>query len=227
MGIAAPIVGGRGNSGLMKRLLSGVHRIRRRILLHRRLLAALAVAAAVWLGSQLVLAPPAQTVSVWTLADDRVAGEVVQRSDLHQVDFLPDAVPSRAITGPEAVVGKPLAHALAAGQPLTTSAVLGRQWVLDQGGLSIVPARITDAAVVGLLRAGDEVDLYATDVSGPGGAARLVAAAVRVVAVPPATHEQAGQPIPGRLILVGVTPEQVADVTRASAGEFLSIAWAR
>lgn len=211
----------------MKRLLSGIDRIRRRILWHRRLLAALAVAVAVWLGTQAAIAPASPTVPVWTLATSGEAGDVVRSGDLRQVGLLPDTVPDETITDPRAVVGRPLAHAVAAGQALTESAVVGSRWVRSQGGLSVVPVRITDPAVVRLLRTGDEVDLYATDVSGSGAAARMVAEAARVVSVPKEVRDEGAQPLPGRLVLVGVSADQVGEVTRAAAGEFLSVAWTR
>ncbi len=211
----------------MKRLRSGLDRIRRRILWHRRLLAALAAAAAVWLGVQAAMAPTARTVPVWTLASRGNPGDLVRHGDLRKVGLLPGTVPAEAITDPRAVIGRPLAHAVAAGQVLTDTAVLGKRWVHGQGGLSVVPVRITDPAVVPLLRTGDEVDLYATDVSGSSGAARVVAHAARVVSVPKAVRDEVGQTLPGRLILVGVSPEQVGEVTRAAAGDFLSVAWRR
>lgn len=217
----------------MQAVLSAVsvrlHRIRLRILRHRRLLAALAVGLATWVGVQAATAPASPESPVWTLARDLPGGAVLARSDLQVRGFLPGTVPPGAVSDPATVIGRPLAHAVDRGQPLAESMVLGEQWVDDQDGATVVPVRISDPTVVELLRVGDHVDLYATEVaaaaSTPG--AELLATGVRVAAIPDASDRATPGALPGRLVLLALPESRVGTVTSAAARQFLSVAWRR
>lgn len=203
------------------------HRLRRRVLLHRRPLAALAVALAAYAAVVATSAPPPATVPVWTAAHDLAAGQQVRPDDLVEVDFPPQSVPRDALSDPRALIGRVVSRHVGRGQPVDPSVVIGERWTRDQGGLAVVPVRISDAAVVELVRPGDRVALFATDVTGSTAAASLLVSDARVVSVPMTETEAPGAGLPGRLVLLGVPPEQVEDVTTATARQFLSIAWSR
>lgn len=216
----------------LSRLGARLRRLRLRILRHRRPLAAVVAGLAVWLGVQAATAPASPTIPVWTAAADLEAGAVLGASDLQATGFLEGTVPSSAITDPAEVIGRPLTHAVDRGQPLAATMVLGERWLAAQGGATVVPVRISDAAVVDLLRVGDEVDLHATPMAVSSGAARADQAAVlvedaRVVALPP--PPEAGDPasLPGRLVLLAVPAPSVGIVTSAAARHYVSVSWSR
>jgi hypothetical protein len=85
-----------------------------------------------------------------------------------------------------------------------------------------VPVRISDAAQVGLLEVGDEVDLLAT--APESGTTTTVAAGVVVLAVP-GVDQEAPDAITGRLIVVGIPTPTVAEVTAAAVTSFVTYAW--
>ena len=73
-----------------------------------------------------------------------------------------------------------LAAPIGRGEVVTDVRLVGPGLALAQPGETIVPVRLPDAGMAALLRAGDEVDLLATD---PGtGEAALVARDVTVLA---------------------------------------------
>jgi len=81
---------------------------------------------------------------------------------------------------------------------------------------------------------GDRIDLLATDpqVGGAGGGpagATVVATGVPVLALPPAdpTSALGATGLSGRLVIVGVLPDQAPRVADAAARAFLSVAWSR
>ena len=94
-------------------------------------------------------------------------------------------------------------------------------------GLVAVPVRLPDAAMVGLLRVGDRIDLVSVD---PGtrraAAPSVVAADVPVLAIPDAAPEVGATGLTGRLVVVGAAPADVARIADASVRTFVTIAFA-
>ncbi len=87
----------------------------------------------------------------------------------------------------------------------------------DAGDVA-TPVRLADAAVAGLLRPGDRVDVLAARSEGPP-SARTIAAAVTVVAVPrpgPDTAE-------GALVVLRTSREQAAALARAAVDSRLTV----
>lgn len=164
-------------------LLSPFRQLRRRLLIHRRGLAALAVVAAVLVGLQAVRTPPPPTVPVWTAARDLPSGTVLAGGDLRRTEYAAGSVPDAAISSPRQVLGRQLAAPLTHGEPVTRGRVLTGELLAGYPGTTAVPLRITDPGVVDLLRVGDRISLVVADPDGRSPAETL-AEDVPVVAIP-------------------------------------------
>lgn len=205
------------------RLLAPLRTIRRAVLARRRPLAALLTAVAVATGLHAAATPPPATVDVVVATRDLPAGVVVEADDLRMAGFAPDSVPAGTSDDPDDAVGRTLAAPLRAGEPMTDVRLVGPALTEGYPGLSAVPVRLPDAGMADLLRVGDVVDLVAADPQ--GGSATIVATRVPVLAVPATTSEVGATGLPGRLVVVGVTPGDVAVIADASARTFLTVAF--
>lgn len=196
------------------------------MLLHRRLLAALLAALAVLLGLRELQAPTPPTTSTWTAARDLPSGTVLSRTDLARVSFAPGSVPDHAVTSPGSVLGRIVAAPLRRGEPITDLRLVAPPLLAAYPGRVAAPVRIADPAVVDLLRVGDVVDLVAADPQGDAGA-RIVAAAVTVIAIPPGNAAQLDPGLSGRLVLFAVTAERATEVSAAGVSGFLTVTLSR
>lgn len=201
--------------------LRRLHRaVRRRVLARRRLLAALSAGVAVAAGLHTVAGPPPPTVVVTTAARDLPAGTVLAEADLGSVRLDPDAVP-RGATGDPA--GRVLAAPLREGEPVTDVRLVGNALAEAHPGLTAMPVRIPDRALVELLAPGDRIDLIATD--SRGGGTRVVAPDALVLATP-AGPEDAAATTPGAVVVLGVPSSSTTTVAEAGATSFLGFAFA-
>lgn len=209
---------------LLARFLDRLGGLRRAVLLHRRGLAALAAAVAVYVGVQAASAPPARTVPVWTATRDLPGGTVLTADALRRTAFLPGSVPDGTIGSPRQVVGRVLATPLHRGEPVSADAVVGEGWLRGHPGLVAVPVRLTDPAVAALVRAGDHVDLVAADPQHPAATSLLARGAV-VLAVPEEPERVGADTLGGRLVVLGVPPAASDTVVSGSVSQFLTVVW--
>ena len=230
----------------MTRLRAQLRDLRRAASWHRRLLAAGLAAGAVAVGLHAAAPPAVAGVSVLVADRDLPGGSVLDPGDLRTAK-LPEALaPASALPPGADLGGAVLAAPLAAGEVLTGARLVGPSLLEGYGPALVgVPVRLADAAVASLLHAGDLVDVLAADTSGaqfdsfagldasmPGagatgaGAARVVAPAVRVVAVlaDDANGAFGGTGGAGALIVVAAGPEVAADLAGAEATARLSVA---
>lgn len=117
--------------------------------------------------------------------------------------------------------------------PVTVTAA-GRQvtpsLAASHPGLTVLPVRLTDGDTAALLRAGDRIDLLATD--SQTGETTVVCAGALVLALPRGGGAVEGgenavtSGLGGRLVVVGVPPSAVEPLTSASVRDFLSYAYA-
>ena len=207
-----------------------LHEVRRRILLHRRLIGSACAALAVWLVVQASSAPPPRTVGVWTAADDLPSGTVLDREDLTRAGYTPDSVPAAAIRSIGDVLGRTLATPLGPGEPITRAHVVGSDRLAGYPGRVAVAVRIPDPGVAALLTPGQHVALLAADPQGTSPAERIVADAA-VLAVPRARDDtHAGGlsgGLTGRLVVVAVPGEDVEELAAASTTRYLTVVWSR
>jgi hypothetical protein len=207
---------------VLLRLRAAARRVRRAVLRHRRLLAALCVLVAVWAGVRATAAPAPARVPVTVAAHDLGAGELLGPGDLTTVGFAPGTVPAGHVRDP---VGRQLAGPLRRGQPITDTALLGASLVRDRPDLVALPVRLPDTAMAELLRVGDEVDVISADPQ--GGPASTVARAALVLGLPPPPADAAADGLPGRLVVLGVRDAEVTAVSSATVTRFLTVAWSR
>ena len=205
---------------LVFRLGATVRRIGRAVLRRRRFLAALCALIAVWAALRTTAAPPPPLVEVTVAAHDLGAGVTLAPGDVTTVGFTPESVPAGHLRDP---VGRQLAGPVRRGEPVTDAALVGSSLAGDRTDLVAVPVRLPDPASASLLRVGDEIDVIAVDPQ--GGPARVVARRALVLAVP--TNEVATDGMPGRVVVLGLTNDAVAEVASASVSRFLTVAWSR
>ncbi len=196
--------------------------VRRAVLRRRRLLAALLAGVAVLLGVSTVAAPPPATVPVLVAAHDLPAGAELEPDDVVTARFAPGTAPDGLARAP---AGRVLAAPVARGEPVTEVRLVGAAMTSGRPDLVALPVRLPDAASVELLEVGDEVDLWAVDPQ--GGGTEQVADDVTVLAIPASTPDDAGTGVPGRLVVVGVSDEEVARVGEAAVRRYVTYTWAR
>ncbi len=131
--------------------------IRRAVRRHRRPLATLCTAGALWAGLQAVAPPPAATAPVAVAARDLAAGAALSASDVRVVALPPGAVPDGA-TAPS--VGAVLAAPVRRGEPFT-DVRLARGGPARPAGTVLVTVRTADPAAALAVRPGDRVDVLA------------------------------------------------------------------
>jgi Flp pilus assembly protein CpaB len=199
--------------------------LRRAVSAHRRLLAAglVALGAACTIGALSPHPPP--TVTVITAAHDLAGGVSVDARDVTVAHLPAAAVPSGAFSAADDVVGRLLAAPVRAGEVVTDVRLLGAGLLAGYGaGTVAVPIHVGDAAITGLLRVGDHVDVLATSQPPDGSApvTEIVARGVPVIALPDANGELPAY-ADGGLLVVAATPAAALQLTNAGASGRLSI----
>jgi hypothetical protein len=109
---------------------------------------------------------------------------------------------------------------------LTRVRTLGRGLLHGYPGTTAVPLRITDAAVVDLLRVGDRVSFVVADPDGRATPTRLVED-VAVIAIPRVQESGLGTGTPGRLVVAAIPSSEASEVAAAAATSILIPVWSR
>jgi Flp pilus assembly protein CpaB len=169
------------------------------------------------------LAPaPPPTVEVLVAARDLPSGALLGDDDLVSRAWPADLAPAAAAASP---TGRVLAAPIAEGEVVTDVRLVGPRLALAQPGDTVVPVRLPDAGMAALLRAGDEVDLLATD---PGtGSSTVVARDVTVLATPTAVPEGPAGDSGGALVVVGTSATEAPSLAGAALTQFLTVSWNR
>jgi Flp pilus assembly protein CpaB len=195
--------------------------VRRVVLARRRPLAAVCAAVAVLAGLQAARPAPAPTVPVPVAARDLLSGTVLSPDDLVTRRFPADlAPPASSDDG----VGRTLAAPVRAGEPVTDVRLVAPSLVSGYPGRVALPVRVADADSVALLRVGDRVSLVAADPR--RGTASYLAVDVPVLALPRSdtgSADPASASPPGRLVVIGTLPGEVAQIAGAAATDLLSV----
>ena len=189
---------------MLKEVLTQLRRALRR---HRRLLAA-------------VLAADDLGLPVLVAARDVPAGAALRPGDLRLLTLPEAAIPQDALTLTEQAVGRTVVAHLPARAVLTASHLTSSGSLVAAGRVAL-PVTLSDTAPVGLLRAGDTIDLLGVAARG---VVEVLASSVRVVTIPAAgdsgTLGSGSEPV----ILVDLTPGQAARVVAAAGAGPLAFA---
>lgn len=192
---------------------------RRRVLVHRRPLAAALAAAAVLVGLQASRPPEPPSDAVLVAARDLPSGAVLESDDLTVVRFADGTAPASLARRP---LGRTLAAPMRRGEPVTDVRLVSPALGAAHPGLVPYPVRIPDADAVSLLRVGDRIDVLGTDPE--SATADVVLSDAPVLAIPAARSSTVGEGLTGRLVVVGVPEPDLADVAAASVALFLTVA---
>ncbi len=210
----------------MPAVLRLLDRLHRRVLIHRRVLAALCAGAALLLTITALRPPADPTALLWTAARDLPSGSVLTAADLRRTAFRPGSLPAAAPRDLTDLVGRTLSAPLGAGEAVTSTRLLGSTLLAGHPGRVAVPVRIADQDVVGMLRVGDRIDVVASDPQGRRAPERLLSGAP-VLVVPAAPEGRNGPGLPGRLLVVGVPEDAAVTVAEAAASLYLTVIWNR
>lgn len=162
-------------------------------------------------------------------AGELSGGAALSPADIRVALVDPAAVPVGAMHSAAEAVGRVLAGPVRDGEVLTDVRLLGAGLLAGYGGHGLVaaPVRIADPGAVRLLRAGDLVDVLAAQQQRDGAPvarpARVVAAAVRVVAIPATDPEERVGLGEGALVVLATTPPTAAALASAAVSGPLSV----
>jgi pilus assembly protein CpaB len=162
------------------------------------------------------------TVRVVVAGVDLPAGTVLADQHLAVARLPAEAVPAGVQPRPDGLLGRVLAGAVRAGEPLTDARLVGPGLTaLLPPGQVAAPVRLADLAVAGLVRTGDRVDVLAAPPDAEQ--AEVVAAGALVLAAP--GSEQA-DPAAG-LLLLAVDSATAARLAAASTTATLTVSLPR
>ena len=203
----------------MNRSHSFLRNLRKAVRWHRRLLAGVSAAAAVYFALAAVSPKPPPTVAVLAAARDLPGGAVPSSGDLRTLHLPRDLVPTGVLRPGSDLARRILATPVRSGEPLTDARFLSPGTL--GADLVAYPVRLDDADIAALLRVGDQITLYgATSTATPSAA--LLAEDVRVIALP--NPRASPTNTPGALIVVAVSPETAARLAQATTNARLTIA---
>jgi pilus assembly protein CpaB len=169
--------------------------------------------------------PHDDVAPVTVAATDLPAGTVLDAGDLRVVRLPIDAVPAGISTDPEGLVGRVLAGAVRASEPLTDVRLVGPGLTAQLAdGQVAAPVRLADLAVAYLVRTGDRVDVLATPPE--SAAAEVVAASALVLAGARASPDQADDPAAG-LLVIAVDEGTAARLAAAATTATLTVSLPR
>ncbi|WP_049822244.1 RcpC/CpaB family pilus assembly protein [Arthrobacter sp. H41] len=199
--------------------------LRRLVLRHRRLIAALLLCAAAGVGVEALLQDSNGTTPVMAAAMDVPVGTVLTKDHLVTRQLPPEVLPATAFVAVEPLLGQRVAAPLRKGDVLTDTALLGAGLLAGTPpGTVAVPLRPADESTVQLLAPGQLVDVVLTTGNGYDVAAdtTVLASGLPVLWKSVAGAEQAwpGADPQAGLVVVAAPPEDAAALAgSASSGK--------
>jgi Flp pilus assembly protein CpaB len=191
---------------------------------HRRLLAGVSAAAAVYFGLAALTPPSAPTVAVLGAARDLAGGAVPSAADLRTLQLPAQVVPAGALRPGTDLAKRVLAAPVRSGEPLTDARFVSPGLSGRLGtGLVAYPVRLDDADIAALLRVGDRIDLYAATSSDSARAGHL-ASALQVIALPTRGRENSSAMSSGALVVLAATPDTAARIAQSAANSRITVA---
>jgi Flp pilus assembly protein CpaB len=188
---------------------------------HRRWFAALFAGLAVLAVLNTFSSAEASGTSTVVAARSIRGGTKVAADDLRTVRMPPAMVPEGAFTDPGAVVGNTVVIEVSERTVLTPANLL-ESGALVAAGKVALPVRFAEATALPLLRVGAHIDVLGAAADGAGYG--VVAADVRVVAIPAASDGGVLGSSQGGLVLVEVDSGQAAAIAAAASASAVSFA---
>lgn len=169
------------------------------------------------------IAPPApDTVDVLVAARDLPSGTLLDDDDLVARTYPAELAPSDASA---TASGRVLAAPMGRGEVLTDVRVVGPALAAAAVGDTVLPVRLPDAGMATLLRAGDRIDLVATD---PGtGGTTVVARDVTVLATPTDVPDGPAGGAGGALVVLSSSASEATTIASAALSQYLTVSWGR
>lgn len=199
------------------RVPTGSRRVAWRLLQLRKILAAIAVAVAVWASLAALSPEQAPQESAVVAAGDLPAGHRLRLEDISLAPIDPAAAPRSRTSDTSVVVGQTLAHPVEAHEVVTTARLRpARGLATLPVGRRALHVPVVDAGAVSLVRPGDRVDVISIS------AGQTVGSDLLVLAVDPEPDGGSGLTDTGRSAAAGVvlaaTEQDVSRIVPASAG---------
>lgn len=195
---------------------------------HRRVVAALLAGVAVLAALNAVAPPGPETARVLVAAHDLRGDAPLEPADLRAAEVPVTDVPAGALRSPTAALGHLTAGPVRRGEILTDVRLVGSALISRSAtgsGMVATPVRLADAGLAAVVHAGDVVDVVASPAAGaaqggtPGESPRVIARAVRVLAVPAPD----GAVVTDGVLILVEADEQNATALAAAAGSRLSV----
>lgn len=164
-----------------------------------------------------------QRVPMLVAARDLTAGSTVRAGDVRTVTAPAGFVPMGVLRAPDAAIGRVLAGAARAGEPLTDVRLVGSRGGPMSGdpNVAAVPIRLSDPAVADLLHPGAKVDVVTLDSAESG--RRVLASQVTVVTVTAPSDDRAlGRPN-GRIVLIAAPADLATRVAAVSLNQPVTV----
>lgn len=165
--------------------------------------------------------PDTDRVAVVTVTRDLAPGAVLTATDLQLSAVAAPTVPDGSLRSLDDAVGHTLASPARTGEALTDVRLLGSPLATAAAGpdARVVPLRIADTEVAGLLRVGDRVDILTVDTE-RGTDPRLLASGAAVVLVSPG---ESGRAAREPVVLVALPADVATTVAAAALGSALTV----
>jgi len=161
------------------------------------------------------------TTPMIVAAHDLPAGTVISDQDVIVITAPDDLVPDGCFTSADDLIGRPLSVGLTRGTPLTTAAISTTALTNQAKGEMLVPFRVRDPDIVGLLQVGDHLTIVT---STPEGLMMTVAEHVRVAQLPlPASSGVWGSSGTSGALIVVAAPAPVAGQLAAASDQWLGV----
>lgn len=163
--------------------------------------------------------PPSRQVVV--VASPLAAGASPGAQDLSVQQIPLDYLPQNALSSPDQAIGKLLAAPQSQGSILTTDDFVNTELIDQADGQNLVPFRVSDTGVAGMLSVGMRISVVGT---GSDGQSVTLAQRVRIAALPENNSTGAfGGSSSGALIVVAAPSQIAKDLAAASTRYALSI----
>lgn len=183
------------------------------------------IAAAICVVAVLTALDPSASSSHTVVIASRplAAGVAVGADDVTTLQVPAEVATSATLADPGAAIGQVVAVPRPAGTVLTSSDFVGKGLVADSDGLTLVPFRIEDKGVAGVLGVGNQISVVGAN---PSADTRVIASRVRIAALPSPGSSGAlddSSSSSGALVIVAADSHTARELAAAASEYTLSV----